>query len=157
MRVSGTFKRTMISKGPEETLAIARRIGKRLKAGDILALKGGLGGGKTHFVKGLALGLKTFRPQDVRSPTFALIHEYKGKPPLCHADLYRLKPSEVFGLGLEEYWEAAGRWVVAVEWADRAPRLIPKGALWIAFKMISPTSRRITFSGDAAWKKYCLP
>ena len=157
MSDSGTFKFFLDSGSPEATLGMAKALGKMLRAGDVLALEGGLGGGKTLFVRGLALGLGTKRPKDVRSPTFSLIQEHSGKIPLCHADLYRLKSGETLHLGLEEYWEKAGpenpRWVTAIEWADRAERLIPKTALRIKFEILSPRERRIHFSGRSGWKK----
>lgn len=152
MSGSGTFKRAVVSKSPKETLRIARELGQACKAGNVLALEGALGSGKTLFVQGLAQGLKITRPSDVRSPTFSIIHEYAGKPPLCHADLYRLKAPESLALGLEEYW-GEGLWVTAVEWADRSKILLPASALRIKFEILSPTERRINFSGPIEWKK----
>ena len=152
MSGSGTFKRAVVSKSPDETLRIARNLGARCKAGDVLALHGPLGSGKTLFAQGLARGLKVARPRDVRSPTFSLIHEYKGKIPLCHADLYRLKSAEALHLSLEEYW-GEGLWVTAVEWADRSKKLLPKSVLRIRFRILSPTRRRLDFSGPMEWKK----
>ncbi len=152
MSDSGTFKFTVVSKSPEDTLRIARELGRSCKEGDVIALEGDLGSGKTLFVRGLARGLKVTRSEDVRSPTFSLIHEYKGDPPLCHADLYRLKPAETRHLGLEEYCKEVP-WVTAVEWADRSGMLLPASALRVRFKIISSTERSLTFSGLKQWKK----
>src|SRR3989344_5899499 len=135
MQGSSIFKRSVVSKGPSETLRIGRALGRSCRAGDVLALEGDLGSGKTLFVQGLALGLKIARPGEVRSPTFSLIHEYRGRLPLCHADLYRLKSAETLHLGLEEYW-GTGRWVTAVEWADRAQKFLPKTSLRVKFETL---------------------
>jgi tRNA threonylcarbamoyladenosine biosynthesis protein TsaE len=143
---------SVVSESPGETLRIARDLGKACKAGDSLALEGSLGSGKTLFVHGLAQGLKIRRPKDVRSPTFSLIHEYKGKIPLCHADLYRLQSAETMDLGLEDYWKE-GLWVTVVEWADRSKGLLPASTLHIKFKILSPTNRRLNFWGPTEWKK----
>ena len=108
---------------PADTLAAGRALAATLRAGDVLGLVGGLGAGKTQFVKGLAAGLG-LDPDGVTSPTFTLLHEYRSpgaRLPLFHADFYRLEnAAEVATLGLEEIWdEAAG--IAAVEGADRCP------------------------------------
>ena len=113
-------------------------------------LDGNLGSGKTVFVQGLAKGLG-INPRMVRSPSFALIQEYHGNPPLCHADLYRLSFAEIANLGLEEYWKSEN-WIAAIEWAEKAGKLVPSSALKIRFKMISKNIREITFTGNKKWK-----
>ncbi len=86
----------------------------------MLLLAGDLGAGKTAFVRGLAEGLGV-APEEVSSPTFTLIQEYRGgRLTLYHVDLYRLKPVEVDDLGLEDLAAAGG--VLAIEWPDRLPR-----------------------------------
>jgi len=113
----------------------------------VLALVGPLGAGKTVFVKGLAAGLG-FRPRDVVSPTFTIVHEHAGTVPLFHADLYRLEgPAEVAGIGLEEYAARGG--VLAVEWAERAGGELPAGAVTVAFTITGPYSRSITVTRQA--------
>ena len=98
------------------TSAAGERFAARLKPGDVVLLYGDLGAGKTAFVRGLAKGLGA-SADDVSSPTFTLIQEYRGRVPLQHVDLYRLRPAEVEGLGLDELTSGAG--VVAIEWAER--------------------------------------
>ena len=151
-----SFKLNLVSKSPRESLRIAREIGARLKGGEVLSLEGTLGSGKTLFVRGLAQGLKVYRPKDVRSPTFNLIQEHRGRIPLCHADLYRLSPSEAKGLGLEEYWRDEAGWVTAVEWAEKAAGMIPRSngsrALRIRMKVVSGNERALAFSGGNLWK-----
>jgi tRNA threonylcarbamoyladenosine biosynthesis protein TsaE len=99
-----------------ETTALGRDLAARLRSGDVVLLTGALGAGKTAFVRGLAEGLGA-RPDDVASPTFAIVHEYAGtKVMLRHIDLYRLTAAEADDLGLDEMSTGA---VVAVEWPDR--------------------------------------
>lgn len=99
----------------QETEALAQRLAGRLKAGDVLALDGDLGAGKTAFTRGLAAGLGY--SGRVQSPTFTIVNEYDGgRLPLFHFDLYRLSsPDELFDIGWEDYLERGG--VCAVEWA----------------------------------------
>ena len=100
-----------------ETSAAGERLASVLEAGDVVLLFGELGAGKTAFVRGLARGLGA-RPEDVSSPTFTLVQEYRGgRLPLYHVDLYRLEPAEIADLGLDELIDGDG--VVAIEWADR--------------------------------------
>jgi len=105
----------LISNSVEQTLEYGRRFTNYLKPGDCVLLYGDIGAGKTVFVKGIARGLHV--AENVTSPTFTIVHEYQGKLPLYHIDLYRIKPTDVFFLGIDEYlW---GNGIAAVEWADR--------------------------------------
>lgn len=125
-----------------DTHTLARHLLKQLSGRVVLALSGDLGSGKTCFVQGLAAALGIDRP--VTSPTFTLVHEYKGTRPLVHVDLYRLHDSlEALMLGLEEYFENDG--ITAVEWAERAEDLFPPDAIRISFEALADThARRIT-------------
>ncbi len=136
---------TIISHDPAETLALGRGEGARCRAGDIIALCGDLGAGKTHFVKGLAAGLGT--NAEVTSPTFTLIHEYAGgRLPIYHFDLYRLgSAAEAIALGLDEYLENGG--VSVIEWADKFPDLLPARARWFRFIHGPDGTREISQSG----------
>ena len=112
-----------------------------LKAGDVVLLSGNLGAGKTAFVRGLAEGLG-ISPDDVSSPTFTLVHEYRGgRLTLYHVDLYRLDRAAAQDLGLEEMGVADG--VLAIEWPDRLMHALP-GALHIEIEIVDDTTRRIT-------------
>jgi tRNA threonylcarbamoyladenosine biosynthesis protein TsaE len=103
-----------------ETRAFAARLARQLAPGTVILLSGDLGAGKTAFVKGLAEGLD-LDPDDVTSPTFTLVHEYRaGRLPLFHVDLYRLDRADLDDIGLD--WDAADRGVVAIEWAERLLR-----------------------------------
>lgn len=146
------------SSGPEDTRRVGRRLGERLEAGSVLALEGDLGSGKTVFVQGLAEGLGFPGADRIQSPTFALVQEHRGgRVPLCHADLYRLAAPEAGQIGLEEYWEPSGgrapEWIVAVEWADRAERLLPaERTLRLRLEIVSEDRRRLLFFGSNRWK-----
>lgn len=100
----------------EETASAGERLGATLGAGDVVLLYGQLGAGKTAFVRGLAAGLGA-SPDEVSSPTFTLVQEYRGRVTLYHVDLYRLEAAEVDDLGLDEL--VVGDGVVAIEWAER--------------------------------------
>ena len=113
----------IISYGVDETIALGRAIGKQLQGGEVIAMEGTLGTGKTHFIKGLALGLDVADVDVVTSPTFTLINEYEGRLPLYHADAYRLeKADQLAALGFDEMCSGLG--VVVVEWADRVRSLM---------------------------------
>ena len=132
---------SIISHSPAETFEFGRVFAASLRRGDVVALCGDLGAGKTHFVKGLAAGLGA--PAEVTSPTFTLIHEYTGGAlPLYHVDFYRLdETGDALKIGIEEYLEGDG--VTAVEWADKFAELIPDGARWIRFHLLENDTRRI--------------
>jgi tRNA threonylcarbamoyladenosine biosynthesis protein TsaE len=105
------------SNSESETRAIAARLASRLGPGDVLLLHGDLASGKTAFVRGLAAGLGV-DPDQVTSPTFTLVHEYRGgRLPIVHVDLYRLDGIDLDEIGLDERLASAG--VVAIEWAER--------------------------------------
>ena len=119
---------TWHSASEEETRAIAARLARDLTPGAVVLLSGDLGAGKTAFVRGLAEGLG-LAASEVTSPTFTLVHEYRGgRLPLIHVDLYRLESAELAEIGLDDDLAAGG--VVAVEWPERLTRVIP-GAVHI--------------------------
>jgi tRNA threonylcarbamoyladenosine biosynthesis protein TsaE len=120
-----------------ETQAIGERLGRALGVGDMVALIGALGAGKTTFVQGVARGLEVPPERHVASPTFALVNEHPGRVPLVHADLYRIeREAELEELGLIE---ALDRAAVVVEWLDRFPDVAPGDHLEL----------RIAAAGDA--------
>ena len=108
---------THVTTSEAETSAAGEALAPTLAAGDVILLHGQLGAGKTAFVRGLAHGLGA-SPDEVSSPTFTLIQEYRGgRLPLYHIDLYRLEPREIDDLGLDDLMSSGG--VVAIEWAER--------------------------------------
>ena len=122
---------TTISQSAEETIALGQAIAATLRRGDVLALCGELGAGKTQFVKGLTSGLGA--DAAVTSPTFTLIHEYSGGClPVYHFDFYRLDDEdEALKIGLDEYLDGDG--VCLIEWADKFPALLPPHTRWLHF------------------------
>jgi tRNA threonylcarbamoyladenosine biosynthesis protein TsaE len=129
-----------VTASEEETQAVARELSATLRAGDVVLLSGDLGAGKTTFVRGLAEGLG-IDPREVSSPTFTLVHEYRGNGlTLYHADLYRLESAATDDLGLEEIGVKDG--VLAIEWPDRLTHDLP-GAMLVRLEVVDDTSRRI--------------
>ena len=127
---------------PAETHAHARQLAADARAGEVWALVGDLGAGKTHFVQGLAAGLGA--KGAVTSPTFTLVHEYPGgRLPVFHFDFYRLRTAdEALALGWEEYAEGEG--LTVVEWADKFPGLLPPETRWFRFEILDGDGRQIT-------------
>jgi tRNA threonylcarbamoyladenosine biosynthesis protein TsaE len=134
------------TRSERETIQFGKQIGKRLQSGDVVALIGELGAGKTHLIKGLAQGTGVEQPDVVTSPSFTFIHEHKGKIPFYHIDLYRLATEEEGeALGLEEY--LGGRGITTIEWADKIPSLLPKEVLWIRMRYLETHARSIRILG----------
>jgi tRNA threonylcarbamoyladenosine biosynthesis protein TsaE len=126
-----------------ETAAVARDMAATLQPGSVLLLSGNLGAGKTAFVRGLAQGLG-IDADEVSSPTFTLIHEYRGgRLRLYHADLYRLDRAATTDLGLEELGVADG--VLAIEWPDRLTHAID-GAVRIDIAIVDDVTRKISWA-----------
>lgn len=129
---------------PEETGRLAKSIAGRLTGGEVIALTGELGAGKTHFVKGLAEGLG-IDPNIVTSPTFVLINEYEGRLHVYHFDAYRLSDAgELEALGCYEMF--AGDGVCVVEWAERVEACLPADRLAIHIEHAGPTAREIALT-----------
>jgi tRNA threonylcarbamoyladenosine biosynthesis protein TsaE len=124
-----------------ETAAAGARLGERLQSGAIVLLEGELGAGKTAFVRGLAAGLGA-DADEVSSPTFTLLQQYRGRLVLHHADLYRLTPPEVADLGLDEI---CAEGVLAIEWPERLP-FEWREAVRVAIQATGESTRRITIS-----------
>ena len=124
----------------DATIALGKKIGQQLVAGDVLVLDGDLGAGKTTFTKGLAAGLEI--PDIIKSPTFTIIHEYQdGRLPLYHMDAYRLENGGAEDLGLEEYFDGDG--VSVVEWAEFVEDELPADFLAIHFKGTDDDNTRV--------------
>ncbi len=137
---------SIITSSPEQTHGLGEALGALLGAGDVVCLYGDLGAGKTNFAYGIALGLEVWE-QYITSPTFAFINEYRGRVPLYHIDLYRLKdPLELEGIGFEEYIDSDG--VTVIEWAERAEDELPDETLGVYFSPVSEDSREIGFLGE---------
>jgi len=132
------------SKSEAETKEIGRRLGKRLKAGDVVCLYGELGSGKTTMVKGIAsvLGIDE---RDIASASFTIIVEYKLPVPFYHIDLYRIEPGEIYNIGLREYLGGDG--ISVIEWAERAEDEVPDESIKVRLSYTGDNSREIEIEG----------
>ena len=130
-----------ISDSAEQTMDAGRAYAEQARRGDVFALRGDLGAGKTQFVKGFVAGLGS--KADVTSPTFVLIHEYgDGRLPVYHFDFYRVESREALSrLGFDDYIFGDG--VSLIEWADRYSALIPSHAKWLSFELRDENTRVI--------------
>ncbi|WP_141434460.1 tRNA (adenosine(37)-N6)-threonylcarbamoyltransferase complex ATPase subunit type 1 TsaE [Bacillus sp. 03113] len=128
----------VISTGSEDTINFAKNLASFLKPGDVIALEGDLGAGKTTFTKGLAQGLEI--KKNVNSPTFTIIKEYEGIMPLYHMDVYRVEDS-FEDLGFDEYFNGEG--VTVVEWAHLIKEQLPEEYLSIYLYNVKDNQRKI--------------
>ncbi len=134
-----------ITRSAEETIAFAEKIGRLLHAGDVVAYRGGLGAGKTTFTRGLAMGIGL--EDNVTSPTFALVNEYRGRVNLYHFDMYRISDSaELETTGFYDY--PAEESIFAIEWSENIEDVLPNGTVYITIERIDDETREITVEGD---------
>lgn len=141
------MKYEFITHSPEETIFLAEKIGRHLVAGDCIAYYGDLGAGKTTFTRGIAKGMGL--PDEVSSPTFAIVNEYHGKGSLSlyHFDMYRIMGSdELETTGFYDYPMEES--VFAVEWSENIEDAFPDNAIRIEIERIDDDSRKITIEGD---------
>jgi tRNA threonylcarbamoyladenosine biosynthesis protein TsaE len=139
-----------VTRSAAATRALGRRLGTLLRPGDVVALEGELGAGKTELVRGACAGAKV-PPAEVSSPTFAIVATYRGRIPVHHADLYRIgDEDELYGTGFGDLVGGAG--ALLVEWADRIPGALPAERLTIKLDHhpTSPAVRRIEVLGVGA-------
>ncbi|MBN2577075.1 MAG: tRNA (adenosine(37)-N6)-threonylcarbamoyltransferase complex ATPase subunit type 1 TsaE [Deltaproteobacteria bacterium] len=130
----------------EETRRLAAHLGGHVQVGDVIALTGTLGAGKTTFVQGLALGLGVPAGRHVASPSFALVNEHPGRIDLVHIDFYRIRsPAELPELGLEEAYDRAA---TAIEWAERFPEWLPEDTLRVTLEVEDGGARVLHAQGD---------
>jgi tRNA threonylcarbamoyladenosine biosynthesis protein TsaE len=128
--------------GMEETMRFGKKLGMLLSPGDVVALVGELGAGKTTLVKGIVQGLGVTDRRAVKSPTFSLVHTYEGRMPVYHFDAYRLEDTqEMLDIGSDEMISGDG--VAIVEWADKVSGCLPKEYLQITLTAVSAHERKI--------------
>lgn len=133
-----------VTNSVEETEALGAKFASQLKQGGVVALYGDLGMGKTAFVRGMAagLGLKA----EVSSPTFALVHEYGGKPPLVHFDMYRVSGwDDLYSTGFFDYLDAGA--ILAVEWSENIEAALPPQTIRVRFTRLDEQRRQIEIDG----------
>ncbi|MBN1500610.1 MAG: tRNA (adenosine(37)-N6)-threonylcarbamoyltransferase complex ATPase subunit type 1 TsaE [Spirochaetes bacterium] len=135
------MKTEFLSESIEDTGKLAQEMGSKAKQGEVYALYGDLGTGKTLFTKNFALGMEI--TEEITSPTFTLLEEYDAEIPLYHFDLYRIEsPEELDFLSFEEYWEGKG--VSVIEWAERAQDRLPENTVKIYITYIDSCRRKIS-------------
>lgn len=135
----------IITDSPKETINFGKRLAKKLKKGDVLALVGNLGAGKTTLVKGIGQGLG-IESKEVNSPSFVLLKKYNSGIPLYHFDFYRIdKAKDSIGIGFEEFIFGDG--ISVIEWADRVKEFLPTEYLQIGLEFKDSTKRKISLTG----------
>lgn len=143
-----TFK----TKSTFETEKLAENISHILKKGDTIAFFGGMGMGKTAFVRGLARGLSV--RDEVSSPTFAIVNEYRGDIPIYHFDMYRVTSfDDLYTTGFFDYLDAESG-VIACEWSENIENALPENTIKITFERISDDERVITIKGDERFENF---
>lgn len=134
-----------ITHSAAETIEVGKMIGKKLRGGDIIAFKGGLGAGKTTITHGIAIGMGL--RDDVSSPTFAIVNEYIGSGlSLCHFDMYRISADELESIGFYDY--LTDDRVLAIEWSENIADELPDGVITIDIERIGEDDRKIIVTGD---------
>jgi tRNA threonylcarbamoyladenosine biosynthesis protein TsaE len=140
--------REITTHSPEETIAFGRTLAELLAPPKLVLLRGDLGAGKTTLVKGIAVGFEAAEEEDVTSPTFTLVHEYRGpRANLYHIDLYRIDtPRELETLGLDDL-RAERDSILLIEWGEKFPRLLRERDVEISLERESESGRRIGIVG----------
>lgn len=134
------MRRKLISESVNDTIKLGIELGVKARPGDVFALSGDLGCGKTVLAKGIARGMGI--DDDITSPTFSLLEIYHSEPELYHFDLYRIEtPGELDQLFFEEYWEGDG--ISIIEWAEKAGKRLPRETTHITIKYIDEKRRSI--------------
>ena len=148
--IQARFERTRVTRSAAATRALGRRLGTLLQPGDVVALEGDLGAGKTELVRGACAGAKV-PPAEVSSPSFAIVATYRGRITVHHADLYRIgDEDELYATGFDDLMGGEG--ALLVEWADRIPGALPAERLTIklAHHRTQPSARTIEIVGVGA-------
>ncbi len=134
-----------LTRSPEETIELGRRLAREIRAPQIVLLAGDLGAGKTTLAKGFISGLGACPPEDVLSPTFSLVHEYEGDPKVYHIDLYRLdRLPEFETLGLDDLWDEDA--IVLIEWGEKFSAQLPRPRMEIRIVDGGGDNREISIS-----------
>ena len=136
-----------LSKSVNETINIGKRLGLILSGGDVVALSGTLGSGKTWITKGIGLGFGVSPEDVISSPSFSLVNEYEGRCLLYHMDLYRLDSLyDIMSVGLDDCFHDQS--VVVVEWAERCPEILPSGCINVKIEIVGDNERSIVMSSE---------
>lgn len=131
---------SFVSRSPDETEALGYRLSQKLHPGDLIAFYGPMGMGKTVFTRGIAKGLGV--EKGVSSPTFAIVHEYKGNFPIYHFDMYRIESfDDLYSCGFFDYLD--GESIVIVEWSENIEKALPQNAIKVSFQYGETENERI--------------
>ena len=134
----------IITHSTEETELLGEKIGKALKGREIIALYGGLGMGKTALTRGIAKGLDS--TDDVTSPTFALVNEYRGRCNIYHFDMYRVNTwDDLYSTGFFDYIDKG---VLLIEWSENIENALPENAVKITLSRLGESDRSFEIEGD---------
>ena len=134
-----------ITSSPDETVELGKKLGSKLRAGDIIAFRGDLGAGKTTMTRGIAIGMGL--KDEVSSPTFALVNEYPGRLRLCHFDMYRITGAlDLESTGFFDYLDSGC--VIAIEWSENIADELPEGAITVEIARTGEETREIKIIGD---------
>jgi tRNA threonylcarbamoyladenosine biosynthesis protein TsaE len=137
----------IVSDSPARTFNIGCFIGQQLSAGDIIALTGELGAGKTSLTQGIASGLGVSKKYQITSPTFTLVNEYPGRLALYHVDVYRLAGSDdLLAMGYEDFF--FGKGVTVIEWAEKIRDILPEESYLIRMIYVDENTRKIEIKGN---------
>ena len=132
------------SSSVEQTEQFALKFAQKLKSGDVVAFTGGLGMGKTAFVRG---ALQAFGDCDVSSPTFAIVNHYRCTPDIYHFDMYRVKgEDDLYSTGFYDYLDAGG--ILFIEWSENIRELLPDDTIYVHIEPWDDGGRKITVEGD---------
>ena len=136
-----------LSKSDIETVELGKKLGLMLSDGDVVALSGTLGSGKTWFTKGIGLGFGVDPDEVISSPSFSLVNEYEGRSLMYHIDLYRLNSmNDVMSIGLDDYFNDTD--LVVIEWAERCPEILPANFIRVTIEIVGDNERSIDISSD---------
>ena len=139
------MERVFLTDSKDETMAVAEKLGEALSGGELIFLKGDLGAGKTAFVGGLLKGLKI--NSEATSPTFNLVHEYRGEKNLYHFDMYRINTEEeLYSIGFYDYLDDTS--IIAIEWAENVIDYLPECDISVNIEKPGENSRKITVKGE---------
>lgn len=140
-------KRELHTRSPEETIAVGRQLTHQLEVGQMIILRGDLGAGKTTLVKGIAEGFAAAPQEDVTSPTFTLVHEYRGPTvTLFHIDLYRIDTErELLTLGIDDLRAEPGS-ILLVEWGEKFEQIEAESDGEISIARTGESDRTITYT-----------